>query len=102
MNSGSSASVCILIVAALILVTAVINRTFRWPGQYIHGEGARLTKLYVRVFWPAILFIAAGIISWILVPNSVSPYRDVLLATFLGVGASIFIAEGLKKLTEHK
>ena len=102
MNNSSPANTYILIVSIVIVVLAVINRTFRWPGEYIHGSGLRLTKLYLETSWLALSFVLVGAACWFFVPDTIPAFQGVLLATFLGVGASILLAEGLKTLTEHK
>lgn len=91
----------ILGVALLILALFVLLRIFGQPIDSKRSNSVRLLVLYERSFRLTYLFILVAAIFWLHNPHF-SDFRNILLATFLGVGATIFWADGLKKMTEYR
>ncbi len=62
----------------------------------------RIIKLYFRIFWIPVLLLVAAVGCWIFVPSTIDVFDAGVLGTAFGVGISIFAAEGMKKVSEHK
>jgi hypothetical protein len=92
----------ILAISVLITAVAVINRLFNVSVAYAQSDALRRHKLYLKVFRVPIWLSLAAIATWFFKPTALNAYQGTLLATILGVGITIFTAEGIKKLAEHK
>ena len=62
----------------------------------------RKAKLYLRFFWPSLLLIATAVVCWVYLSDSLGNFKVGLISSALGIGISISIAEGIKKIAEHK
>lgn len=62
----------------------------------------RKIKLYLKFFGLALFLIIIAVVSWFFIPESINSFQSGLVASILGIGISIFIAESFKKLNEHK
>lgn len=62
----------------------------------------RKVKLCLKCFWPSLLLFAIAAVLWFYLPDSLGSFKVGLLSSALGIGISISIAEGIKKILEHK
>lgn len=62
----------------------------------------RKIKLYLKFFWLPLFLIIIAAVSWFFIPESINSFQSGLVASILGIGISIFIAESFRKLNEHK
>lgn len=62
----------------------------------------RKIKLYLKFFWFPLFLIIIAAVSWFFIPESINSFQSGLVASILGIGISIFIAESFRKLNEHK
>lgn len=62
----------------------------------------RKTKLYIRFNQIPIVLILIAVACWFFIPKSISDFRAQIIATVLGVGISISVAESYKKFVEHR
>lgn len=62
----------------------------------------REIELYLKFFWPPLFLIIVAVASWFYIPESINNFQSGLVASILGIGISIFIAESFKRLNEHK
>jgi len=57
---------------------------------------------YLRFFWVAILLIIVSIICWYYLPENYNNFKSNLIASILGVGIAIFVAEAFKNINNHR
>jgi len=62
----------------------------------------RKIKIYLKYFCAPLILIVISIVCWFYISDNLSGFKVGLVASILGVGISIFSAEGFKKLTEYK
>ena len=58
--------------------------------------------IYINFFWIPFLLTAVAIFCWFYIPDGLNSFKDGLIASVLGVGISISIAESFKRLSEYK
>ena len=59
-------------------------------------------KLCFRFFWLPMSLALIGVLAWFYLPDSLNNFRGSFLGALIGIGASISVAEGLKKLIEYR
>ncbi len=62
----------------------------------------RIFRVYFRFFWPTLLLVVIGVVGWFFIPDSFSTFKSTLFGTLLGVGITLVMVEGYKKLHEYR
>lgn len=62
----------------------------------------RTLKIYLKKFLLPLLLVAVAGISWFILPTTLDSYKSGLIASILGIGISISVAEAIKSLGEHR
>lgn len=61
----------------------------------------RKIKLYSNFFWVSAILIIISINCWLFIPETITAFKAGLIASILGVGISISVAEGYRQKTNH-
>lgn len=62
----------------------------------------RKVEIYFRFFWPSLILSAAGIFLWFYISDDLSNFKSTLIGAFLGISISLALANGFKRLGEHR